>query len=464
MLLIATLLTAAGGCNNKKNSDDPAPSTKLVLPDYDAVKAEPFMINGWYAPEVTRESFEAYRECGFNYIFLQGHYTGAPGSAIMEEALTLCDELGIKAFVDITRQLNMIDYCAEQYVKHPSFAGFNYDEPVIYRNTLNNADGIVDIAPVVEKMIEDYPNIEFLVNLNPSTCTSFPWGTAPFTYEEYIDAQLTYINSIYENATCKNWISCDDYPLFYNPSVATPYYLKTTWLQNLEYLAEAKRDSGYKLDSNFFIQSMAYGDGTRNRKPTYEDIRLQVYTLLAFGYDSVSYFCYGTPPSGGEFTEEQFALVDRSGQKTDIWHSSKLVNEEIKKFENTYMQFNDNWLGVCPVIGSNNLAKDEYYYNKTMDSMENPLSVSRLTGVESVASDEDVIIGHMKDSEGNSGFMIVNYNDTTYNKKVNMTMTFKNFTKALVYQNGVGTVIDLTNNTLNVKLDIGEGVFVIPHG
>ena len=127
------------------------------------------------------------------------------------------------------------------------------------------------------------------------------------------------------------------------------------------------------------------------------------------------------------------------------------------------MQFNDGWQGVCPVLGTNNTSKDPNYYNKTIDSMTTPLSINKLSGIKNVTSDEDIIIGYMKDKKGNSGFMVVNYNETHLNKKVNLNMEFNGFTKADLYQNGERTTIDLSNNNLPIKLNVGEGVFVIPH-
>ena len=69
----------------------------------------------------------------------------------------------------------------------------------------------------------------------------------------------------------------------------------------------------------------------------------------------------------------------------------------------------------------------------------------------------------MKDTVGNAGFMVVNYNDTTYNKTSVVKMTFDNANKALVYVDGVKQVVNLANNVLTLNLGIGEGVFVIPY-
>lgn len=52
-----------------------------------------------------------------------------------------------------------------------------------------------------------------------------------------------------------------------------------------------------------------------------------------------------------------------------------------------------------------------------MDALANPLELKRLSELKGFETDEDVIIGYMKDGSGNPGFMVVNYNDTSRNKK-----------------------------------------------
>lgn len=460
ILSCLTLLFASCGGNEEG-------AVSKGLPDYDAVQAEQLIINSWFAPEVSRESFQDYKDCGFNYIFLMGQNVGSVGGNVMFEALDLCEELGLKAIIDVTRNDSAILSMTEQFVKYDCFVGYNYDEPVIYTNTINSATGIVELAPIIQKLHDDYPNVEFLVNLNPSSNTNLPWGTPSFTYDEYLDAQQQYINSIYaDNSAVNNWLSCDDYPLCRDDSSKTEYYMKGTWLQNLEYLSEAKRVSEIKLTTNFFIQSMPIGGTTngKDRVPSYNDLRLQLYTLMAYGYDSVSFFCYATPPVNFEFYEHQYGLVDRNGNKTQIYTDTKKVLSEIALFSNTYMQFNDNWIGTYPVLGSNNTANDEMYYNLSFDSLTHAItSVKGLKGVKEVTATEDSIVGYMQDSEGNPGYMVVNYNDTTYGKTSEVKMTFARYNKAYVYIDGVKQDVSLKDCTLTLSLDIGEGVFVIPY-
>ncbi len=459
-----------GGSSSRGDGESAATSDtgRSVLPDYDKENADKMIFNAWYTPEVSEESFKAYKECGFNYIFLQGDNIGALGSSKMMEAMDLCEKFDIKVFVDVTRAENAMLTLAEKLVKYKCFVGFNYDEPVIHSSNLNKTTGIVELSPFVKALKGKYPQVEFLINLNPSSNVSLPWGTQPFTFSEYLQALSDNILSVYSGTNTRKWLSCDDYPLYKDTAAKKQYYLKTEWLQCLEYLANKKRDSEEKLDSNFFIQSMPFGTEakSRDRVPSYNDLRLQMYTVMAFGYDSVSFFCYGTPPSveGGEFTEKQVALVDRDGNKTELWTNSQKLISEVGGFSHTYMQFNDKWVGVLPLLGTNNTSKDDMYYNNSFDTMISPLSgAKRLKGVKSVEATEDSIVGYMQDKNGNPGYMVVNYNDTTENKGSVVTFKFANYNKAYVYIDGVKEEVTLKNNELTLDLGVGEGVFFIPY-
>ena len=70
------------------------------------------------------------------------------------------------------------------------------------------------------------------------------------------------------------------------------------------------------------------------------------------------------------------------------------------------------------------------------------------------------------DAEENAGFTLVNYNETSEAITDNVSLRFNpdyKFNKALCYIGGVKTVLDVKNNTLDITLGVGEGVFVIPY-
>ena len=449
--------------NNDNDGEGNNPPEKVTLPNYDELESDELIINGWYTPAISKESFQTYKDCGFNYIFIQGEVNGYNTmSNATIQALELCDELGLKAIVTIDRPENAVIY-AETFVQYDCFVGFNYDEPVVRTNTINGRLGFYELQPYVEALEAAYPQVEFMVNLNPSTSMVYNWGgeNVPMTYAEHLDYFEEYLGGIYANKQATNWLSCDDYVLKNDTSLKTPNYLKKTWLFNIEILAERKRDTEYGFTTNFFIQSQAYNPGNL-RIPTYNDLRMQIYSLMAFGYDSISYYCYGTPPYDTTLPVSCDALVDRSGNKTQIWYDSQKINLEVRKFEKVYGQFKDNWLGTAQILGTNNTSKDEMYQNGSF-SLNHPVSVDKLSGVDTITSTEDIIVGYMKDNSGNSGFMVVNYNDTTYNKKSQVEMKFDVADKALIFIDGEKQDLTLTDNTLNLDLDLGEGVFVIPY-
>ena len=414
------------------------------------------ILTAWYPPTPTEENFRQYKECGFDRIFLLGEYVDGAGTPKMEKALEMCDKFGIKAFVDISGRLEIMEECIDEYAKHPSFEGFNYDEPVIYRNTLTKMDGIVDIAPVVEKMHKKYPTVEFLINLNPTTSLKLPWGTPPFTYEEYLEAQEKYINGIFDGSETTNWLSCDDYPICYDPETDR-HFLKDTWLRNVEYIAQAKKNSRYILKTNFFIQVMPYGvpANLHDRVPTYEDISLQAYTLLAFGFDSIAYFCYATP-TAAEFSEHQYSMIDRSEQKTQTYFCGQKLNGILRKLNPIYKRLKNNWRGVYPVYGDNAAER-----NVSFGLLKKPLAASDIDEMVSARSDEDILIGCFKDEDGKAGYIVVNAGDTFSAKNAKFSIRFKETDLVSVYRNGEEEIVRLTDNEFNGDLDVGEGILIL---
>ena len=439
------------------------PPEKVTLPNYDELESDELIINGWYTPTLSKESFQTYKDCGFNYIFIQGEVNGyVTMSNATIKALELCDELGLKAIVTIDRPEHAIIY-AETFVQYESFVGFNYDEPVVYTNTLNGRLGFYELEPLVTALEEAYPQVEFMVNLNPSTAMSRNWGgqnDPNITYAEHLQAFEDYLGGIYANKEVRNWLSCDDYLLRKKPSTGENY-LRKTWLDNLEILAERKRDSEHNFTTNFFIQSQPFSPNNL-RVPTYNDLRMQVYSLMAFGYDSISYYCYATPPYEDTVAVPCDALIDRAGNKTQIWYDAQKINLEAKKLEKVYGQFKDNWIGTTQICGTNNTSKDANYKNDSF-TLNHPVAINNLSGVDTITCTEDIIVGYLKDNSGNPGYVVVNYNDTTYNKTSQVEIKFDQADKALVFIDGEKQDLTLTDNILNLDLDLGEGVFVIPY-
>ena len=144
--------TWMGGATGNSVEEDTSEVVKTILPDYDSITADEMVLTGWYTPKVSLESFQTYKDCGFNYIFLQGRNVGSATSPLTEQALQLCDELDLHAFVDITQAEDLLLPAADILSKYESFKGFCFDEPVIYKNTLNNRLGVFELSSYVDAL------------------------------------------------------------------------------------------------------------------------------------------------------------------------------------------------------------------------------------------------------------------------------------------------------------------------
>ena len=447
------MAVSAAGCGTKNPNSEGRGEYVSYLPDYDLKKGQlELLLNAWYSPEPTDEAFSEYKECGFNYVFLMGNQVGGLGDPRIRSALTLCEKYGIKAIIDCGNSiLNCFDFA--YYNDYPAFYGFNIDEPTLYYNNVNRKQGVIEIGNYIDSFESMFPNKSFLINMNPSTSLFLFPGDAE-DYDEYIEGVYGALKDV---RTGDKWLSADDYPLMYKGSnKVNKYYLKASWLEQLEYLAYYKELYG-DVKTNMFIQTMPYTPG-HEREVTAADLKLQLYCCLAFNFDMISYFCYHSPSLSEEFNDTDIALVDRNGVKQPLWEDAKLLNNELKKFQHVYLQFN-RWQGAYTAVGTNNSS--ESYNNKTL-LLQRPLSENRLGELKNVTSTEDVLVSLARDSANNCAYTVVNYNETTLGKTNRVTMQFKSARYAVVYRCGEKTVVELDNRKLELQLGVGEGVYVIP--
>jgi len=469
VFLISFSLVACGG-GNTTDTQSGGSQGEIVIPDYDANRDLELTITSWWSPVITEQSLQDYLDAGFNEIILQGFNVGTSFTSIERlEAAQLCEAKGIDFFIATENALEFMLVNSDEYDAMTHFKGLDvYDEPIIYDKTEADGSkkvGVYTLANYVQAFEDAYTDKTFYTNLRPANSTHV---LGQDTYRAYVDATC---NEILAKLTeGDRWISADCYLLHRSGSDRTDtskYKLNKVWLENIGYLAEAKyithKDLGLKMQ--YYIQGMAYSKKTNDRDPSYEDLSLQMYASMAFGVDALNYFCYATPPLNFEFFEHQYALVDRDGNKTPIYDAAKKINNEIAAFDHVYMQFTDGWKGVIPIYGSNNTEKVNEGYDKLKSMVPDVItSVKVAKGVKSIAANYDTLVGVMQDKDGNPGYMVVNYNETTLRNKDTVTFEFTNAQKALVYRNGVKSVMDVEDNTLTLTLNPGEGAFVIPFG
>lgn len=404
--------------------------------------------NGEYL-YINEEHYQMIKDSGIQTIY--GLYEAAEPAAILE-ALRVAEVVGINYYVyhwtlrglfqgvidengnrleeEIADDFEIFKSVVDQYTPFESFKGvLIYDEP--------SAELYDGFAIYKEKFDEYLPDKDFYINLFPTYSSRSARGNV--TYEEYIDQYL--------NVVKPDFLSYDHYPLmlFYEESVLTDDYLF-----NLELISNKTKAANVPFW--LFIQTISYSNftGTQTRRPAEDDIRWQVAVSMAYGVRGIQHFTYWTPTDG---SVEQFTdgMIDREGNRTDLYYAAQKINLEVLNFDHIYLDF--IWEGVL----AHSVDKSNINANfRMIDALDSHKRIS------SINSEEDVLIGTFKDSNNNDGFMVVNYTDPFYDLSNEVNIKFKNAKKAIVIIKGEKTVVDLTKGTLTLELESGEGVFVIP--
>ncbi len=457
----------------KNTADENASSIqKINLPDYDSKKTEYGIdISGWLIPKnISTADVDWITDAGINIM----HAVAAGDSETLffpeynDEAkakLNFFRDKGIQIYVNTCSREAASFQKISSFGKHGGVIGMSYDEPT-------KAE-IDEIAKYVDYFNRNGNGKNMLVNLFPSFASSVKsdfgkwYNTTQQKYELYLQY---YCDNVLSKLTSgEKWLSADRYLLTYDKNGNK--CIDSGWLADVQSVAKVAKNYGAK--TNFFIQTMPFGatngvatgakEGSRDRVPTYNDIRLQQYALMAFGYDGISLFCYGSPVADGEFASSQYGMIDRSGNKTEIYESVKKANNELLSFDHVLKQF--AWQGVFTCDAGKTITGTSSTSNASFKSLDR-ISLANVSSLSKVSASADTLCGYFKDAAGNDGIMVVNYNETTENLTDTVELTFDSskYNAAVCYVGGVKKVFTgLTDGKLSLSLGAGEGIFVIPY-
>ena len=457
-----------------KNTADENASTiqKINLPDYDSKKNEYGIdISGWLIPKnIGTADVDWITDAGINIM----HAVAAGDSETLffpeynDEAIAKLNffrDKKIQIYVNTCSRDAASFQKISSFGKHDGVIGMSYDEPT-------KAE-IDEIAKYVDYFNRNGNGKNMLVNLFPSFASSVKsdfgkwYNTTQQKYELYLQY---YCDNVLSKLTSgEKWLSADRYLLTYDKNGNK--CIDSGWLADVQSVAKVAKNYGAK--TNFFIQTMPFGatngvatgakEGSRDRVPTYNDIRLQQYALMAFGYDGISLFCYGSPIADGEFASSQYGMIDRSGNKTEIYESVKKANNELLSFDHVLKQF--AWQGVFTCDAGKTITGTSSTSNASFKSLDR-ISLANVSSLSKVSASADTLCGYFKDAAGNDGIMVVNYNETTKNLTDTVELTFDSskYNAAVCYVGGVKKVFTgLTDGKLSLSLGAGEGIFVIPY-
>lgn len=261
-------------------------------------------ILAWYSipPEETSIlRYEELKETGITH-----NLSFFPDTLSLLKALDIADEVGIKMIAHCPELKTNTKKTVRQIMNHPAIAGYMLrDEP-----------GRMDF-PELGKWAKEIQAVDpdhfCYLNLFPNYASEEQLGTK--TYKEHIDLFI-------EEVPLKV-ISFDHYPVLGDS-------LRANWYENLEIISEAARNAGKPFWA--FALSVAHGPYPI---PTLAQLRLQIYSNLAYGAQAIQYFTYWTPSDATwDFNN---APINPEGKRTIVYDRIKEVNKEIKKLSTVFV-------------------------------------------------------------------------------------------------------------------------------
>jgi hypothetical protein len=261
-------------------------------------------ILAWYGippEETTINRYQELKESGIGC-----NFTFFPNAESMEEALQIAHKTGIKLFVACPELKTNTQETVKRFMNHPAVAGYMLrDEP--------NRTDFPELAEWVRKIRAVDDRHFCYLNLFPNYATGQQLGTK--TYQEHVD--------LFVSEVPVQLLSFDHYPVLGDS-------LRSCWYENLEIISDAARKSGKPFWA--FVLSVAHGPYP---VPTIPQMRLQVYSDLAYGAQGIQYFTYWTPlDTVWKFNR---GPITAEGKRTQVYDRIKVINNEIRNLSGVFL-------------------------------------------------------------------------------------------------------------------------------
>lgn len=274
----------------------------------DILTDEIYPIGFFYPPplsETTRARYDEIVAAGFNLVLGGNDVFNQPANDTM---LKVCADTGLRA-LPVEERINHARPCPDwerpvldtlaEYQEYEAFVGFRIDD---------------EPSPV------DYPRYRMITDVLSEAA---PQHLNHFNLRPVYDAgkENSYRQHLarYVEQVAPTFVSFDHYPLFTDGTVRETYFLNHMLV----------RESGLAagLPTWTYIQSV---DHWNLKRPNYAELAWQINMSLAYGCKGIQYFTYWTPVGAPDF-EFGAALIDKQGQRTQVYHDASDINR-------TYLQ------------------------------------------------------------------------------------------------------------------------------
>ncbi|MCL2507547.1 MAG: hypothetical protein FWF05_00075 [Oscillospiraceae bacterium] len=253
------------------------------------------------------------------------------------------------------------------------------------------------------------------------------------SYRQHVGAYIKYVDTDY--------ICTDIYPYHVEKT-------SDTWLNNLDILAEACRDTGRDL----WVITQAAGNVTavypeQGNSQRWADQKChhmqQGYASMAFGAKAIIYACF----QDGWWDPDSH-MITAGGEPTDTYYAVRAANAEFAPFADIYGGY--EWRGAY-LVNPIRMAGNRY------PALSNGLPKK---GRLPVSSKDGLVIGCFDKREGSGkAYVVVNMNELLEQKAALCTLTFPVCKKVTVY--GGGEIEEYENGgKVTLALGPGDGKFI----
>ena len=224
----------------------------------------------------------------------------------MSGALDTAWKAGIKMIVYCPELKSATEKTVRRFMDHPAVAGYMLrDEP--------NRSDFPGLAEWAKKIRATDDNHFCYLNLFPNYATEEQLGTK--SYQEHVD--------LFVREVPVQLISFDHYPVLGDS-------LRANWYENLEIISKAAEKAAKPFWA--FALSVAHG---KYPIPTIAQLRLQVFSDLAYGAQGIQYFTYWTPfDTTWNFNNGPVTL---DGKRTVVYDRIREVNKEIASLSDVFL-------------------------------------------------------------------------------------------------------------------------------
>jgi hypothetical protein len=261
-------------------------------------------ILGWYSIPANQTTVERYQE--LKNSGLTCSFTFLSNADEVEKALKAAQKAGVKLIISCPELKTSTVATIKRFMKNPALAGyFLTDEP-------RSAD-FDSLALWVRAIQGADPSHFCYINLLPNYADMRQLGV-----RDYRD----YVHQFIEKVPVK-LLTFDYYPVVGDT-------IRDSWYENLEVFS----DEAGKAHRPFWAFALTTAHATYP-VPTPAQLRMQMFSNLAYGAQGLEYFTYWTPES--KTWDFHKGPITPDGKRTEVYDRMKAMNKKIQAFSGVFL-------------------------------------------------------------------------------------------------------------------------------